>query len=137
MSDIVVGTNVFADCEVPLAIDGTPVIHVAIDQNDQLKLSVQVNAPPAKQILRIVSNVVHAGDATVAEAKNSVEVRSGGSRVVAAKRVGDAVEVELDLRPLGLFIFSDDRALHVGASVLSGNTMTGSKTGIALSTAGV
>lgn len=134
MTDIVVGTNMFADCDVPIAIDGLPAIQIAIDESDRLRVTVQLDAPPAKRALRVASNVVQIGEATVIETPDSVEVRSAGSTVIAARRVADVVEVDLDLRPFGLFIFSDEQALHVGTSVLSGNTMSGAKTGIALST---
>lgn len=134
MSSIVVGTNVFADCEVPLAIDGSPAIQVTIDETEHLRLSVHLNAPPAKHALRITSNVVERGEATVSETPDSIEVRSAGTTVITARRVGDRVQVQIDLRPFGLYIFSDDRALHVGTSVLSGNTMAGARTGISLST---
>lgn len=134
MSSIVVGTNVFVDCETPLEIDRAPLIQVSTDAAGDLRLTVQINSPPANRPLRVNSNVVEVGDAVVSKAADSVEVHSSGSTIVAARRVGDVVHVRLDLRPLGVFIFSDDRALHVGASVFSGNTIAGARTGIALAT---
>ncbi len=44
----------------------------------------------------------------------------------------DTDEIILDLRPIGLNIQTDENALYIGWSLLSGNRFTGCKTAIAI-----
>jgi hypothetical protein len=133
MTSIVVGTNVFVECDTPLVIDGVPAIQISRDDG-MLELSVEVSAPPARHPVRVSENAAVSADTTVSARRESVDVFVSGEPIVRAQRVGGVTHLRLDLRPVGLFIYSDDEALHLGASVLTGNTI---RAGINLSTGGM
>lgn len=134
MNSVLVGTNLFIDCETPLAIDHVPVIQIAENGDGSLHLSMEVKSPPARQPVLVRANTALSHATAVTADRDSIEVRVSGQSVLQARRVGEVVHLRIDLRPVGLFVYSDDRALHVGTSRLEGNTMTKAKTGIMLAT---
>lgn len=68
------------------------------------------------------------------EAKGRVVIKAGGTVLLQARTVAQdrAIVEKLDLRPVGLAVTGDKSTLHVGTNQLSGNTIQGANTGIAL-----
>jgi len=130
----VFGTNVLIGSDTPLKIDTSQAIRVSTDEHGTPKVSANIEAPPADRPLRIESNVATTHGAEVETNADMVRVRLNGDPVIEARRIGDSIHLVLDLRPLGLSIYSDDQALHLGASVLVGNTIRTSGAAIILST---
>ena len=135
MSIIILGSNTFIDCEKPLVIDQRPVFQVSTDKRGALQISLDVASPPARQLIKVAENVVTSEETEVLPAPDSVMVRFRGEKVADVRRVGEMIHVDLDLRSLGISIYSDEKALHLGSSVFSGNTIQKSAQGIVLSTA--
>ena len=136
MTPIIVGTNVFEGSDTPLAIDHANVVRVTTDEHGEPRISVDVAAPPARIPVRVESNVARS-DGTVVDVdipRHALVVRVLGHRVIEVRRIGGAIHLWLDFRPIGLTIHSDDNALYLGSSALSGNTIKTSGVGILLST---
>ncbi len=131
--DLTLGTNRFIDCERVLVIDETSVLTLEEAAGGRLLASFKVPSPPARQPVEVRGNEVFAGPVLVESPNNAVVVLMGESTLLSARRAPEGYEVKLDLRPSGLAIYSDDTALHIGGSVLSGNTFR-AETGIRLST---
>jgi len=134
MSPIVLGTNVLIGSDTPLVIDTSQAIRVTTDERGTVKVSANIEAPPARRSFRIESNVATTEGAEVEVMADMVRVRLNGDSVIEARRIGDSIHLMLDLRPLGLSIYSSEDALHVGSSVLVGNTIRTSGAAIVLST---
>jgi hypothetical protein len=133
MKEIRLGTNRFVDCDHAIEIDGHPLFTLAKRADGSLALSVDLMSPPALQKIRIKENRILSGPARIESADRDLTLRLGDHRLLAARPSNDAVDVMLDLRLVGLAIYSDGSALHLGASAFSGNTFR-AKTGIQLST---
>lgn len=133
MSIVVLGSNTFIDCEKPLVIDERPVFQVSTGERGALRVSLDVASPRGH--IEVATNVTTSEETEVLPAPDSVMVRFRGERVVNVRRVGEMLQVDLDLRPLGISIYSDEKALHLGSSVFVGNRIEKSAQGIVLSTA--
>ncbi|MGE5345705.1 MAG: hypothetical protein ACM3JH_07105 [Acidithiobacillales bacterium] len=133
MKAILLGTNRFVDCDRAIAIDGRPLFTLTRRPDESLALSVEVTSPPARQEIRIKENVVLSGPVQVKSDARGLNLLLDGHRLFSARARNDVVEVSLDLRPVGLAIYSDASGLYLGASVFSGNTFRAT-TGIELST---
>ncbi len=133
MSIVLVGSNSF-NSRILLEIDQSPAVVVAEGPRGEPELSVRVTSPPARHALEVRANRPLTGGAHVHPTPDSVEVYWHQTRVVHARRWGTNIRLELDFRPLGLAIFSDDTALHLGSGRLSGNTITTPGVGIRLAT---
>ena len=133
MMEIRLGTNRFIDCDRVIEIDGHPLFTLTKRSDGSLALSVELTSPPALQEIRIQDNRVLSGPVQIDSADHVLSLRLTDHRLLGARSSNDTLEVTLDLRPLGLAIYSDGAALHLGASILSGNTFR-AKTGIQLST---
>ncbi len=133
MTEIRLGTNRFVDCDRVIEIDGLPLFTLTIGADGGLALSVELSSPPALQEIKIEDNRIVSGPAQLDVVDGRVRLSMGGHRLLEAKSSLDSVEVALDLRPLGLGIYSDTTALHIGASIFSENTFR-VKTGIRLTT---
>ena len=134
MSRFVMGTNTFVDCEIPLMIDSSPAVLISRDSHGALQVSLEIKSPPANHPLFVRSNVAESEGAEVSAERDAVFVRFAGKSVAEVRDVAGVIHLSLDLRPLGLSIYSDDKAFHLGASILSGNTIINARTGILLST---
>ena len=56
MSTVRIGTNMFVECETPLAIDEIPALRVESDRRGAVRVSLRINAPPAKYSVVVESN---------------------------------------------------------------------------------
>jgi hypothetical protein len=132
MMEVRLGTNRFVDCDRVIEIDGRSLFTLAKRADGSLALSVELMSPPARQEIRIEDNKVVSGSAQIDSTGRDLDLRLADHRLLAIRPTNDTVEVALDLRPVGLAIYSDGTALHFGASVFSGNTFR-AKTGIQIS----
>jgi hypothetical protein len=133
MTEVVLGSNRFVDCERVVVIDDTPLFSVRSDTNLGLLASLDVASPPARQPVKVQENNVLSGSIRVEARKDETLLLLHDSCLLSARRTKGGFDVSLDLRPVGLGIYSDENSLHLGASTFSGNWFH-SKTGIQLRT---
>jgi hypothetical protein len=133
MTEIVLGSNRFVDCEKVVVIDDTPLFSVRTDENGGLLASLDVTSPPARQPVKVRENNVLAGSVRVEAREDETLILLHESCLLSTRRTKEGFDVSLDLRPIGLGIYSDANSLRLGASAFSGNWFH-SKTGIQLTT---
>lgn len=129
MSRIVIGTNVIEDCENAIIISGKPLFSYRLD-NETMLFSFNVSSPQATTVIQIKDNVIQEGKVTLKADSKSITVKLGNLLLMELLIKGDTAHVNLDLRPLGLHIYTDKNALHVGGSQLSENTIKQCTNGI-------
>lgn len=129
MNRIVIGTNVIEDCENAIIISGKPLFSYRLD-NETMLFSFNVSSPQATTVIQIKNNVIQKGKVTLKADSKSVTVKLGNLLLMELLIKGDTAHVNLDLRPLGLHIYTDKNALHVGGSQLSENTIKQCTNGI-------
>ncbi|MEE8330089.1 MAG: hypothetical protein V3R54_09190 [Thermodesulfovibrionia bacterium] len=129
MNRIVIGTNVIEDCENAIIISGKPLFSYRLD-NETMLFSFNVSSPQATTVIQIKDNVIQKGKVTLKADSKSVTVKLGNLLLMELLIKGDTAHVNLDLRPLGLHIYTDKNALHVGGSQLSENTIKQCTNGI-------
>lgn len=133
MTEVVLGSNRFVDCERVVVIDDTPLFSVRTDENRGLLASLDIASPPARQLVKVQENKVLSGSIRVEAREDETLLLLHESCLLSARRTKGGFEVSLDLRPVGLEIYSDVNSFRLGASTFSGNTFN-SKTGIQLTT---
>lgn len=131
MSRVILGTNIIEDCNTVMTISGTPLFLYRVEP-DGVKLSFNILSPPANTEIRIEGNVIDRGNAVVKADQNSVTISHGDVKILHLSIEGDAAIVHIDLRPLGLRIYTDSNALHIGGSQLSQNIIKKCANGIAI-----
>ncbi len=131
MSRITIGTNLIEDCDTAITISGVPLFFYKIEQK-KVSLSFDVPCPPATKEIQIKDNVVLKGDVTLKADSNSASVKLGDSLLIELLVKGDTTIVNLDLRPLGLRIYTDSNAFYIGSSQLSQNIIKQCAKGIAI-----
>ncbi|HAO94064.1 MAG: hypothetical protein A2X93_08970 [Deltaproteobacteria bacterium GWC2_56_8] len=136
MKRAILGSNTFEDCGNIIIVFGTPLFSYTID--GQVKLSFKVLSPPANTPIHIENNDKIAGNVTVKADDKSASISLNLPESKAANKLIDlsidngTAHINLDLRPLGLNIYSDKNAFHVGGSQLSGNVFKNCANGIAI-----
>jgi len=136
MKRAILGSNTFEDCGNIIIVFGTPLFSYTID--GQVKLSFKVLSPPANTPIHIENNDKIAGIVTVKADDKSASISLNLPESKAANKLIDlsidngTAHINLDLRPLGLNIYSDKNAFHVGGSQLSGNVFKNCANGIAI-----
>jgi hypothetical protein len=74
-----------------------------------------------------------AADVTVAESPQAVAIFWKNAPILMAQQIDDdSILLHTDFRPLGIEIFDDAAGLHIGGSILGGNSFAGCSTAIAL-----
>ncbi len=131
MSRITIGTNLIEDCDTAITISGVPLFSYKIEQK-KVSLSFDVPCPPATKEIQIKDNVVLKGDVTLKADSNSASVKLGDSLLIELLVKGDTTIVNLDLRPLGLRIYTDSNAFYIGSSQLSQNIIKQCAKGITI-----
>ncbi|MBI5193064.1 MAG: hypothetical protein HZA08_06435 [Nitrospirae bacterium] len=131
MNRIQLGSNLFEDCENVLLISGTPLFSYSVEP-DGIKLSFNVYSPPAKTAIQVEDNLKKKGDVEVKIGKNYADITMGKKKLFELYVEVDSVVINLDLRPIGLHIYTDPNALHVGGTQLSQNIIKQSKHGISI-----
>ena len=129
MSRIVIGTNVIEDCGNAIIISGNPLFSYRIEK-ETILFSFMVSSPPANTEIQIKDNVIQKGTVTLRADSKSVVVKLDNSLLIELLREGDTAHVNLDLRLIGLHIYTDKTALHVGGSQLSQNIINKCTSGI-------
>ena len=129
MNQIVIGTNVIEDCENAIIISGNPLFSYRME-NETILFSFKVSSPPANTEIQIKDNVIQKGAVTLNADSKSVVVKLENSLLIELLIEGDTAHVNLDLRPLGLYIYTDKNSLHVGGSQLSQNIIKQCTNGI-------
>ena len=131
MSHIIIGTNSIEDCDIAITISGIPLFSYKIEQG-KVSLSFNVPCPPATKEIQIKDNIVQKGEVTLKTDLNSASVKLGDSLLAELFVKGDTAIAQLDLRPLGLRIYTDSNALYIGSSQLSQNIIKQCTNGIAI-----
>lgn len=131
MKRALLGSNVFEDCENVLIISGTPLFSYKIEHGG-LKISFNISSPPAKTSVQVEDNLKKKGVVEVKTGKKYAAIKMGKKNLLELSIEGDTAVINLDLRPLGLSIYTDPNALHVGGSQLSQNIIKQSRNGISI-----
>ncbi|NCO68280.1 MAG: hypothetical protein COY75_08120 [Nitrospirae bacterium CG_4_10_14_0_8_um_filter_41_23] len=131
MSRITIGTNLIEDCDTAITISGVPLFSYKREQK-KVSLSFDVPCPPATKEIQIKDNIVLKGDVTLKVDSNSASVKLGDSLLIELLVKGDTTIVNLDLRPLGLRIYTDSNAFYIGSSQLSQNIIKQCAKGITI-----
>jgi hypothetical protein len=119
--EIVVGANGFRDCGTLVAIDGHPILSVADDGHVVLRLPPRSNESSRLEIDGPVVNTSDdslARQLTVSGDTRHVVVFFVHHLIFVTSNLGTTTHVYLDLRPLGLNLYSDSTGLHVGPHTL-------------------
>lgn len=131
MSRIIIGTNIIEDCDNAITISNVPLFSYKMEQG-KISLSFDVPCPPATNEIKIKDNIIHKGDVTLETDSNYASVKLGDSLLIELSVKEEATIVNLDLRPLGLRIYTDSYSLHVGNSQLSQNVIKQCTKGIVI-----
>jgi hypothetical protein len=131
MKRVLLGSNLFEDCENVLIISGTPLFSYKIEPA-WIKISFSISSPPAKTSIQVEDNLKKKGDVEVKTGKNYATIKMGKKNLLELSIEGDTAVINLDLRPLGLSVYTDPNALHVGGSQLSQNVIKQSRNGISI-----
>jgi hypothetical protein len=132
---VIIGGNEFVDCANVLVLRGEPLLRIA---SEPLRVTLITPAGwPDHQSVALRENVLLTGKpkARIVGSGNAVVLLVKEISVVTA--VADELEPQVirtavDLRPLGIQVFSDSSGLHVGANVFSGNRVSSAATAISL-----
>ncbi len=136
MKRVILGSNIFENCENIIVVFGTPLFSYSIDA--QVKLSLKISSPPAKIPIHIENNDKIEGNVTIKSDDKSASISlnlpesKGEKQLLELFIDSGTAHINLDLRPLGLNIYSDKSAFHVGGSQLSGNVFKNCANGIAI-----
>jgi len=137
MTQVVLGTNEFTDCQTLLGLDEEPVLQVLANP-----LRISFHAPasfPGGRSLIIENNELKSMPPSrppfpmVVATDRQVGLFLGTDSLVLATLLDDSrVHLKLDLRPLGLLIHDEIDGLHIGAHVLARKNFIGCTTAIVL-----
>ena len=131
MKRVLLGSNLFEDCENVLIISGTPLFSYKAEPA-RIKISFSISSPPAKTSIQVEGNLKKKGNVEVKTGKNYAAIKMGKKNLLELSVEGDTAVINLDLRPLGLSIYTDPNALHIGGSQLSQNVIKQSRNGISI-----
>ncbi len=131
MNRVILGTNLIEDCGTVMTISGAPLFSYKVEP-DGVKLSFNILSPPADTEVRIEDNVIRRGNVAVKADQSSVTISRDDIKLLHLSIEGDTAIVHIDLRPLGLRIYTDSNALHIGGSQLSQNIIKQCANGIAI-----
>jgi len=133
MTTLVIGSNRFEDCEHVFAMRGTPLFSAGI-RGDQPVVTLSLQGAASSGSIQVRDNTVVEGPLVVeSDPGGSTRVRSGESTVVHAKLEGEnTLRIMVDFRPIGLNVYTENGALHVGGATLSGNILRGCEIAINL-----
>jgi len=134
MTDVVLGSNRFVDCDALVAIEQHELLRVVTSP-----LRVSITTPPDLPSGRSVQVV---DSACLPESAPNVRVVKGDHSVavfwdeiplvIATLLAESMVSLRVDLRPLGINLYDDANGLHIGGNLFAGNWVSGASTAIAL-----
>lgn len=129
MTRVILGTNSIENCESAITIAGVPLFSYKID-GDKVSLTFNISSPPANTEIQIKDNKIHKKEITLETKPNFVSVKLRGALLIELLIEKDSAIVNLDLRPIGINIYTDANALHIGGSQLSQNVISQCTDGI-------
>ncbi|MBI5194970.1 MAG: hypothetical protein HZA10_01465 [Nitrospirae bacterium] len=129
MTRVILGTNAIENCDSAITIAGVPLFSYKID-GDKISLTFNISSPPATAEIQIIDNIVYKGEITLKTAPNSVFVKFRDNLLIDLLINVDSAIVNLDLRHIGINIYTDTNALHIGGSQLSQNVISQCSSGI-------
>lgn len=132
MNRISIGTNLIENCENPLVILGRPLFSFRTEP-DGVKLTFQLSSPPADTEILVENNKTPKGDIDVRVEGKAVSISLGDKEIFSLRVLDEEMAtVFLDLRPVGLAIYTDEKGLYVGGSQLSGIVFKNCKNAIVI-----
>jgi hypothetical protein len=132
---VIIGGNEFVDCANVLVLRGEPLLRIA---SDPPRVTLITPAGwPDHQTVALRDNVLLAGQphARVVRSESAVVLLFKEVSVVTAvadEAQPQVIRTAIDLRPIGINVFSDASGLHVGTNVFSGNRVSSAATAISL-----
>ena len=129
-------SNTLQNCEIPIAIDGRPILLVGKGEQPQIWLWGLVDQKTKELVQIVSSNSVRVFTAPIkVESENdSTCVKLNDTIIIKAVKLSDenaAIE-QIDMRPLGFNIYGNSSTLNVGTNVMVGNRIVGGRAFIAL-----
>ncbi|MEK6531320.1 MAG: hypothetical protein AABZ23_02360 [Deltaproteobacteria bacterium] len=131
MNRVSIGTNLIEDCENLIVIESVPLFSYKIEA-DTLKLSFNIKSPPSNMAIDIEDNRIKSSTVTIKHNKGTAKITIDEKTIFELHLKNDLAVASLDLRPLGLHIFTDQNALYVGGAQLSQNIIKNCKNGISV-----
>lgn len=121
MNEVIVGGNGFRDCPIIIAFGGQPLLGV-VPTSGEVELRVPARPPSADGGMLVIRGTRITGSDPVLLRQFLVLSHDDEVRVflqhalllVVSKLSATSTHVHLDLRPLGVRVFSDSEGLHVG-----------------------
>ena len=134
MTDVILGTNRFVDCDAIVAIRQHELLRVFTSP-----LRVSLTTPPdlpsgrSVQVVDSDSQLQSAANVQVVIGDRSVAIFWDETPLVIATLLGESlVSLRVDLRQIGINLFDDDNGLNIGSNLFAGNWVSGASTAISL-----
>ena len=134
MTDVILGTNRFVDCDAIVAIRQHELLRVFTSP-----LRVSLTTPPdlpsgrSVQVVDSDSQLQSAANVQVVKGDRSVAIFWDETPLVIATLLGESlVSLRVDLRQIGVNLFDDADGLHIGSNLFAGNLVSGASTAISL-----
>lgn len=145
MSEVIVGGNGFRDCKTIIAFGGRPLLGLKPGSNDVQLHVPALGAPNAEKMALVFEGyrVVSGDDGvtrqlTIRHHDDEVRVYFAHSLLLVVSQLSDLViHIHLDLRPLGVRVFSDAEGLHVGPHTFFNLAFQAESPAISVSTDGI
>jgi hypothetical protein len=94
-------------------------------------LTVALSSPPATNDIHIERNQIRAGSVAVREQDAATAVLQNDHIIIRVSVTDENdLAVDLDLRPVGLNVYTDQVSLHIGGATLAGNVIQRSRVAI-------
>jgi len=121
-------SNILRDVPIPIQVNGYPAFLAGRGKHPLLWLAapVRINDQERTFIVRENVSINAAVQVVVNRRKAETAIVIGSVRVLVVRVVGDSGVIEqIDLRPVGLDVWGDKSALHIGGGTFSDNTVSG------------
>ena len=128
-------SNILRDVLIPIQVNGYPAFLVGRGKHPLLWLAapVKINDLERTFIVRENVSINPAVHVVVNRRKAEVAIVIGAVRVLVVRVMGNAGLIDqIDLRPVGLDVWGDKAALHIGGGTFGDNTIAGSTVAFAL-----
>ena len=131
MSTVLLGRNLFVECESILAYKGTPILKVGFDP---LRLELATPEGVLSRAVRVDQKGRSPEDRVriVATPQSFAVFWENEALAVATLLDAETAHLKLDLRTLGINIYDDPDGLHIGQNIFSENVVSHSAAAINL-----
>lgn len=132
---LVLCSNVLVNVAIPMQVNGYPAFLVGRGPRPLVWLAAPVSMGDQERTFIVRESVSHNPAVAVVTVPEDpqTEVVVGGVRALVVRGAGDTAEIDqIDLRPVGLDVWGDKAALHIGGATLRNNTIVGAAIAFAI-----